>query len=335
MLSRYEEYLPFEADAHGRFPAKQSLAYRRGFVEVPVVDFWVKWLRDELLKHGALLPTPSKPPLPLVSIDIDAVYDIRGKGFARSVSAMVKPLLRGNWSMAANALLVILGKRRDPFDRYDYLFNRFAEKEAWLQLFVLCAPVSSYDRAVTPRKKVFRDIVKRLATKFSIGLHPSYASFGKPDMLASQRLLLAKFTDTPVVNVRQHFLLYRFPDTAELYIREGFTHDFTLGFADSPGFRAGTCRPFPFFDLRTNTAHPLTLVPFAFMDRTLKDRSGLKPEEAVVKIRELMVTCCHAGALPMGLWHNDALSDYGEWAGWNAVFETFINELEEVYATLG
>lgn len=335
MLSRYEEYLPFEADAHGRFPAIQSLAYRHGFLEVPVVDFWVKWLRDELVKYGFPLPTLSKPPSPLISIDIDAVYDIRGKGVVRSLSSMVKPLLGGDWPKAANALQVFLGARRDPFDCYDYLFSRFAGKESWLQLFVLCAPVGRYDRAVTPRKKVFRTLVKRLASRFAVGLHPSYASFGKPAKVAKQKLILEKIIGKPINKVRQHYLLYRFPDTANSFIDEGLTQDFTLGFADSIGFRAGTCRPFPFFDLRTNTVRPLTLVPFAFMDRALKDRMGLKPAEAMEKIRELMVSCSSVGVLPVGLWHNDTLSDYGEWAGWKAVFEDFLNKLEDAYEQIG
>src|SRR5690606_18971454 len=40
LLSRYEEYLPHVKDEVGRFPLKESLAYRNGFLEVPVVDLW-------------------------------------------------------------------------------------------------------------------------------------------------------------------------------------------------------------------------------------------------------------------------------------------------------
>jgi len=35
LLSRYEEYLPFEPDGYGRFEADQSLAFRIGFLEEP------------------------------------------------------------------------------------------------------------------------------------------------------------------------------------------------------------------------------------------------------------------------------------------------------------
>ncbi|MEF8810095.1 MAG: hypothetical protein V5A47_04160 [Bacteroidales bacterium] len=40
LVSRYEEYLPFSSDEHGRFEAKQSLAYTSSFLQEPIVDQW-------------------------------------------------------------------------------------------------------------------------------------------------------------------------------------------------------------------------------------------------------------------------------------------------------
>ncbi len=44
LLTRYEEYLPFRIDEHGRFPAKESLAYRGEFLEKPIFDIWMSKL---------------------------------------------------------------------------------------------------------------------------------------------------------------------------------------------------------------------------------------------------------------------------------------------------
>ena len=38
LLSRYEEYLPHVKDLHGRFPPRESMAYRHGFLRKPLVD---------------------------------------------------------------------------------------------------------------------------------------------------------------------------------------------------------------------------------------------------------------------------------------------------------
>ena len=50
LLSRYEEYLPNQADAHGRFAAENSLAHRAGFLQQPLIDEWAFAFASELKK---------------------------------------------------------------------------------------------------------------------------------------------------------------------------------------------------------------------------------------------------------------------------------------------
>ncbi len=40
LVSRYEEYLPYQPDQFGRFPAKASVAYQNGFLKKPVVNHY-------------------------------------------------------------------------------------------------------------------------------------------------------------------------------------------------------------------------------------------------------------------------------------------------------
>ena len=48
LLSRYEEYLPHEADQYGRFKAESSLAYKSGFLDIPLIDLWGLELQKRL-----------------------------------------------------------------------------------------------------------------------------------------------------------------------------------------------------------------------------------------------------------------------------------------------
>jgi hypothetical protein len=50
LVTRYEEYVPFKADEHGRFRPGLSLAYREGFLEIPLVDAIAHKLKN-LLKE--------------------------------------------------------------------------------------------------------------------------------------------------------------------------------------------------------------------------------------------------------------------------------------------
>lgn len=45
MLSRWEEYVATDFDAHQRFPAHNSVAYQQGFIEHPIVDYYGLILR--------------------------------------------------------------------------------------------------------------------------------------------------------------------------------------------------------------------------------------------------------------------------------------------------
>ena len=49
LISRYEEYLPFQADEHGRFPASESWAFQNGYLQKPIVDLLIHALKKQLI----------------------------------------------------------------------------------------------------------------------------------------------------------------------------------------------------------------------------------------------------------------------------------------------
>lgn len=55
--------------------------------------------------------------------------------------------------------------------------------------------------------------------------------------------------DQPVLGDRQHFLRWETSTTARLWDANGLDYDSTLSCADRPGFRCGTCREYPLYDL--------------------------------------------------------------------------------------
>ena len=63
MVSRYEEYLPHRTDQHGRFSATESIAYREGFLDEPVVEQWAQMIAAALHERYPNLPIrqPSRP----------------------------------------------------------------------------------------------------------------------------------------------------------------------------------------------------------------------------------------------------------------------------------
>jgi hypothetical protein len=56
-----------------------------------------------------------------------------------------------------------------------------------------------------------------------------------------------------------------------------------MGYPDHVGFRAGTCTSFYFYNLNFELKTPLKIIPFAFMDVTLKNYMKLTNEKAYEK----------------------------------------------------
>ncbi len=108
---------------------------------------------------------------------------------------------------------------------------------------------------------------------------------------------------------RQHYLRWEAPTTWRLWDEAGLAYDSTLGFADRAGFRCGTCREFPAFDLLQRTTLRLRERPLIAMDMSLTSASymGLRHEEALGVVSRLVAQCRrHRGEFVL-LWHNDKL----------------------------
>jgi len=84
LVSRYEEYLSFKPDEHGRFSPQLSVASEAEFLSKPIINIWAKKLSEILVSNFPEL-TFNKPEFNFIStIDIDNAFAYKGKGFIRN-----------------------------------------------------------------------------------------------------------------------------------------------------------------------------------------------------------------------------------------------------------
>jgi len=171
-------------------------------------------------------------------------------------------------------------------------------------------------------QKPFLLLVKRLGDYARIGIHPSYASNEEEGLLATELLRLSEILNQDIRFSRQHYLKLEMPATYRTLLRHNITCDFTMAYASQPGFRAGICTPYPFYDLELEKECRLTVVPLTVMDGTMRDYLGLSPTEALQVVRQLMAEVEEVGGCFVSLWHNDSLCDCGPWKGWLEVYNT-------------
>jgi hypothetical protein len=324
LLSRYEEYLPFKEDRYGRFEADQSLAFRNGFLSEPVINQWAAKFAGVLSEKYRGFALGKKKFQYLSTIDIDNAWAYLHKGLVRTAGAFLKSLLRIDLQDFRQRLRVLSGAGEDPYFVFDYLKEQERKYGFDSVYFFLYARYGRYDRNIPLRKEAFRNLIIDKYRSSRVGIHPSYRSGRDSSVLKREIRTFSSLLGTPVKKSRQHFLVVRFPETFRRIINEGIEEDYSLGYGSAPGFRAGICTPFRFYDLPGEKETDLTLVPFTVMDVTLNEYMKLNPDKAIDKIRELVFKVKNVNGTFVSLWHNESLSETGLWKGWRRVYEEML-----------
>lgn len=324
LVSRYEEYLPLIRDMHGRFPASESLALRYGFLQKPVVNIWADRIKEVLIERYPLLKFRKRHFKIIPTIDIDSAYSIRNKGIVRMIGGLIRSLYYRENENVRERIRVLAGKEKDPFDSFEFQLDVQQRYKFRPIYFVLMADYGSYDKNIPFQNKAFRDIVKFLADYADVGIHSSYASNDEPELLKIEVQRLSELLNREIHLSRQHFLRLEIPSTYHNLLSLDIYNDYTMGFASQPGFRAGICDPFPFYDLDLEAETPLIIHPFQIMDGTLADYLRLTPKVAFEYICKLIDEVKAVDGTFMSLWHNESLGGKGRWEGWPEVYEKMI-----------
>ena len=324
LVSRYEEYQPFVRDDHGRFTANLSVSYELNILDKPVVNIWALELKNILKEKYPDIQFTERIFRFIPTYDIDSAYAYSHKGLVRSAGRYLMDMKELNWYDITNRTKTIFGGKKDPFDTFDLQIEYQKKYNLWPIYFVLFARYSRFDKNVNIRNKHFRFLVKRLADYATIGIHPSYYSIENPDYLAFETGKLNEVLNQDISKSRQHFLRLMMPDTYRNLLDSDITDDYSMGYAALPGFRAGICSTFNFYDLDREEETKLRIHPFTVMDGTLKDYMDLSPDEAIDHIKVLIDEVKKVNGTFISLWHNETLSDKKRWKGWLRVYESLL-----------
>ena len=148
-------------------------------------------------------------------------------------------------------------------------------------------------------------------------------------ILALSNTYKVKVTNIPTTISRQHFLRFSLPETYQNLIDLEINEDYSMGYASHVGFRAGTSIPFHFFDLDFEIQTPLLIYPFALMDTTLNDYMGLTPKQSLGRTKDLLHEVMKVKGTFITLFHNESVSGYLRWNGWQRVYETMLKMIRK------
>jgi len=332
LLSRYEEYLPHKRDKHDRFDPEHSVAFKNGFLDEPVVNIWALYLKSVLEKKYPKLEFQLPQFKYINTIDVDYAYAYVEKGAIRALGALVRDFFTGKFTECTNKIGCYLGFSKDPFDTFDIVLEQHKKHKLESIFFFHVGDYDAHDKSIPVTSQKLQALVKGVNDYADVGLHPSYASCLKPEKLGIEFSRMAKLVHQPVTKSRFHFIKLNLPQSYRQLLENDATEDYTMGYAAKMGFRAGVCSPFNFYDLDYDAPTTLKVYPFYLMEATIKYYFEEGHEKAFPYFKEYIDKVHKYNGTFVSLWHNDSLSEWGQWKGWKDVYLKMIEYVVSVKA---
>ncbi len=329
LVSRYEEYQPYVPDNHGRFTAHLSVSAALNFLDKPMVNIWALNIKRIILEKYPKMNFPNIVYRFRPTYDIDSAFTFSQKGLVRSVGGYLRAVKEFRWSEIVQRTRVLFSGFKDPFDTFDLQIEYQKRYNLKPVYFFLFGHYGHFDKNINTRNRIFRFLIKKISDYAQIGIHPSYYTNENPEMLKREIKNLEMVVNKDITQSRQHFLRLNLPITYRNLIEEDITDDYSMGYAALPGFRAGICNSYNFYDLDIEIETKLRIHPFMVMDGTLKDYMNLTPTDAIEQVKHLISEVRKVNGTFTSLWHNESLSDEKRWKGWRKVYEELLKEAAE------
>ena len=318
-LARVEELAPASLDAHGRFPAAESHAFKHGYLDRPVVDEWLHVLAELLKRKWPQLSFSKREFRTLVSHDVDhpTRYGfLSAKAFVRRLAA---DFLRSkDYRLPGVALQSWLATPQrlhaaDPFNCFDWIMDVSDENGLKSAFYFVTSGSHPLDGRYPVDSAAVRGLIRRVAERgHEIGLHPSYLTYDNPELLISEAERLKRLCQEMGISQdrfggRMHFLRWEWPATLRAWDSAGMAYDSTLGYAAAPGFRCGTCIEYPAYDPVRAEMLAIRIRPLVVMETSIFKYMDLgADEQAYSLVTKLKDVCRKLNGDFVFLWHNSA-----------------------------
>ncbi len=312
-LSCWQEYISDECDTMGRFPIKESLLFKLGLIQIPVVNYYF----DILVKAIESIP----------GMDV-SVNPKHSDGLKVGITHDIDHCQTGSWQDGYRQIRAgewwngikkwskrIYGK--DLWFNFDQLLNIEKELDVTSSYYFITEkkrkngyPNADYD-FTSPK---MQHIVEKINDAgHEVGIHGSIGTGSDEVKLAHE---INQFPQS-VAGGRFHYLMMSIPEFFTVIEKSALRYDTSLGFAEHIGFRNGFCFPYHPYDFKNEKPFTFLEFPFQMMDKTLIQHyyMGLKPEEAIQVVKSLIDEINKFSGYFIFIWHNNTITGfkYSEW----------------------
>jgi hypothetical protein len=324
-LTRQEERNSrIDLDVHQRFPGSKSHAAQNGYLDRPFIDEWLFvigqviqrcWPDFRLAEHSFRLD---------LSHDVDRPSRYGEVSFVKACGRMAADFLHRRFGFSSlMAPWINLSSRQalsvwDPYNVFSWIMDLSEELGVKSEfLFIAGRTSPRFDADYEIESPKIRRLLREIHVRgHRIGLHPSYNTFQRPDLIKAEFDRLKTVCDQLKIQQknwasRMHYLRIDTGLTFRACNDAGIDYDCTLGYADLPGFRSGTCFEYRGFDTDAGKAMKIKIRPLVLMEQTILSKSylGLQSNADGLSLMQRLKNRCRAvrGVFSL-LWHNSELA---------------------------
>ncbi len=328
MLTRWEEYVNKSRDDHNRFPATESLAYKQGFLDRPIVNEYVEWLKQELLNLDSSLQFKKREYKLVLTHDVDA--PLMHSSFMFHLKALILDILQRKslklfFKRNIDYIKTKLKITKDPFDTFDWIMDLSEKQNIKSYFFFMAKGVTSYDNMYKSSDKFIQNLIKKIKARgHKIGIHPTYNAYNSALQFKREKDELEKNLNIKISFGREHYLRFEVPTTWQIWEDNKMEWDSTLSYADKEGFRCGVCYPYSVFNILTREKLNLKERPLVVMEGSFVIyQPNIPPKEMKKKIDSLIKQVKKYNGEFVLLWHNSSFNT-DEWKRYKTVYEGIV-----------
>ncbi|GGE04346.1 polysaccharide deacetylase family protein [Psychroflexus salis] len=285
LLVRYEEYLPFVKNKAGGFPVEESTAFKYKFLHRPVVDLWAYQFLEVLQEKYPNIEFPQSTYTIQLQVTVHEAFAFRYKGLLRQLVGFFKQLLSGNLPQAWLQIKTQLRLVKDPLDVYDKIVQLAKKHQFNLKMFFQLSDFSKDNRNINHHKTHYQHLIKSMGDYFETGLLPGKTAIFEAEQLQKEKKRWKEIAKQEVKRVLVKKFPLSFPESYINFEKALIKEDYSMGYADELGFRAGSCTPFLFYNLNAEEVTPLKIHPFALHSSILRNKQSHEIQEKLTKIK--------------------------------------------------
>lgn len=325
LLTRYEEYLPHVKDDMGRFTPVESLAFQGGFLHQPVVDIWAYKFKKVLLEAFPGLKLKHRKMNIHPIVQVRAPFDYRNKGVFRTAVGYLADLFKGKFRRVKERSQVLLGLKRDPANTFKWIVNIAARSNFKMTFFFMLGEALSFTESLNTHRLKFKLMLKYVSDYQDVGLIFSYESLSNIEILKTEKRRMEEITNRQLHKSMNAEHLVKLPEMYRNLIELELEQDYTMAFPDMPGFRAGTCTPYLFYDIDFEVKTPLIIHPIAFLTKAFNERFKSDREK---QINSYIAEVERVGGTLSIVFSNNDFSQIPENEVWRKLFSETLSKYE-------